>query len=604
MAYKSKTVTMKDASFLLEELKDFLVTDCGWTDETPAGQDDEMGAGDYHGILGHFLRSTGEDGLGDICMHLFTGKETNIAQHYTQSHVFPACSYLTAGIDDSVMAATVDDVGSTGLANVDTPFGIRMGDEIAIVTDVTAGAVTFSQRGAYGTTPASHSTGDLVIDTLVMPFVEVYAFQDVTEALIASSGTSAVGLDAVTNVPGADGYGDARFNLHGMLKIVDGAEAGKMRPITDYTSANGDFDYVAFKNAPGTANVAVVAMGFLPALSRRVGTANYAAGRIDVADQGTDTVAWFYGSKDSVIVITKFNAGYNMFYAGNVLPFSAKDTALSTDTATAGTNTMDVDNRNIFSIGEKFRIISQDVADWAVNEVRASEDDLDPEEIPTEEVVIQGITPGGGNTGTLTFNSNLLFTYATGAVVGEDPRPACRSAPDYARITGASNDVMEGTDCWLPVYNPCEKTAITAHASHRQVWRSVHATGDPTTRYEVDLYSRLRGYGSRKVNALGIYLASLGDNLKNKQNERPTCGLVTLYVPDGGVTYNNRGVFAAVKGTLLNMWFPDVNSTIPPYGAVAEDTYEARWGGTYEEFRLFPQRASTSVYGVFGPEIA
>lgn len=601
MAYKYKTVTVKDASFLSEELKDFLVDDCGWTDESPSGQDDEMGAGDYHGILGHFLKSTGEDGNDDIYLHLFNNKTDGSSQY--RSHNFPAFSYLSSGIGSTDGTATIDD--DTELALVSTPFAVRMNDELAIVSSVSGGTVTFSQRGAYGTTNAAHSAGDLILDTDVRPYVEAYAFRDLTENLVASSGTAGVGKKSATSVPGMTGYGDDRFNLHGLLKVVDGAEAGKMRPITDYASSSGDLDYLAFKNSPGTSNVAVVADGFLPGCSRRMGTSYYCGGRIEMADQGTDTVCWFYGSKDSVVVVTKWDAGYSVFFAGNVIPFSAKDNAFSTAQASAGGNTMDVDDRNLFAVGEKYRIISQDAGDWATNEDRPlTEPDLDPEEIPTEEVVIQGITPGSGNAGTLTFNANLIYTYSTGAVIGEDPRPVCRSAPDYAVNISAGRDIAEGTDCWLPVYNPCDKTALASHASHRQTWRSVHASGDPETPDEANFYTRFRGIASRDINAEGEVKSSLDDNFKSKQNDRPTCGLINLYNSDPGSTYNARGIFPAMKGVMQNIWYTDTNGTVPPYSASAEDTYEARWGGSYEEFRLFLQRAATNTFFLCGPELS
>ena len=602
MAYKFKTVTVNDSSFLLEALKDFLVTDCGWTDESPAGQDDEIGAGSFHGVLGHFLRSSGEDGNDDLCMHLFNAGYTG--GNTVRSHLWPAFSYLAAGIGPTDGTATVDD--DTELAGVATPFAVRMNDELAIVSGVSGGVVTFSQRGAYGTTPETHVTGDLLLNTKTKAFAEVYAYRDLA-AILSSSGTTSVGTKSAFITPGLSGYVDDRFNLHAMLKVVDGPEAGKMRPITDYASTNGDFDYLAFKNAPGTANVAVVSMGFLPALSRRIGTAYYSAPKIENANQGVDTVCWFYGSKDGVIVMTKFNGGYNVFFSGNVYPFSAKDCAASTAQASAGANTMDVDDITLITVGEKFRIISQDIADWATNVAGpgGGEAALDPEEIPTEEVVIQSITPGSGSAGTLVFNANLKWTYATGAVIGEDPRPACRQAPPYAGISAGDMDVMEGTDCWLPVYNPCEKTQIGAHASHRQVWRSVHATGDITTRSEADLYTRFRGTASRKVGSVGSWAGSLSSLARNNdQNARPLAGLVSLYNSDQTATYNGRGIWPAAKGTVPHLWWVESYAGSPPLSAVQEDTYLARWGSAYAPFRVFTQRGSTIVWCICGPEIA
>jgi len=378
MAYKFKTVTVNNFSQLNEELRDFLVSDVGWTDETPSGQDDEMGAGDYHGILGTFLRSSGEDGNQDIRLHLHQEQSDDDATVEYRTGRLPAFSYLSGTLAIGASSVSVDD--DTELAAVTTPFVVRMNDELAVVSNVSGGTVTFSLRGAYGTAEAAHDASDVILNvSYSLPRIDVYAYRDLATALASSSGTSSLGKKSVTGVPGLSGYTDDEFNLHGMLKVTDGAEAGKMRPILDYAGTGGDFDYVAFSKAPGTANCEIVSMGFLPTNSKKVNNGgNRVQPLVRMAEAGTDTPCWFYASKDAVWVITKWNTGYDSFFAGNVIPSSSRDTTTSVGTSTAGTASIDVVNRHLFVEGEKFRIISQNADDWATNYSRSGgEPDLD-----------------------------------------------------------------------------------------------------------------------------------------------------------------------------------------------------------------------------------
>lgn len=600
MAYKFKTVTVNDPTKMLEELRDFLVTDVGWTDESPSGQDDEMGAGDYHGVLGTFLRSAGEDGNQDVCLHLRTEYMSDYTYpRFGASYVHPQFSYLSGTLAIGASSVTVDD--DTELVTVPTPFAVRINDEIAIVSSVSSGTVNFSQRGAYGTTEAAHVAGDVILNlSYTRPLIDAYAFRDVTAAIASSSGTSAVGLKSVSAVPGLSGYTDNEFNFHGMLKVVDGTEAGKMRPILDYAGTGGDFTYAPFKTAPGTANVEVVSMGFLPTLSKKLFTA--ASVRclplVKSAEVGTDTVCWFYACKDAVWVITKWDSGYDAFFAGNCIPASSQDTTTSVGTSSAGSNTIEVANRHLFAGGEKFRIISQNAGDWGTNWYRGgTEPNLDAEEIPTEEFVVQSITPGTGDAGTLTLNANLLFTYSEGAVIGEDPRPALTSAYGYNL---AGNSITEGVYCSSCVYLPAPKTDIAAHMSHRQSERAVHSNLDKYV-YNSTYFN---GYGGRRdtkrwTGLFGDYVSGNQDaDYYNRLNGRPTGGLVTIY--QDAETYSAYGIFYSMKGVLPLCWWVTTEAT-PPYSAASEDTYAARWGSQYEEFRLFAIRSGG--WFIFGPEI-
>jgi len=601
MAYKYKTVTVADPTLFLQELRDFLVDDCGWTDETPSGQDDEMGANDYHGILGYFLKSTGEDSDTDVRAHLFTAQKTDFANNRWNNMVFPAVSYLSAALSDSGTSVSVDD--GTPFSAITTPFPTRVGDEIVTISGVSGNTLTISARGVAGTTAAAHSVDDPIVATQAAACAEVYAYRDLSTPIKSSTSQATMSVSSVASVGGLSGFGDDRFNLHTFIRVSSGVHDGKMRPITDYSSTNGDFTYVPFKDAPGTVDIDLVSMGFLPTASRRMVTGSYHLWpRVEMAEPGADTVFWFYGSKDSFMVVSKYDSGYDTFHAGNVVPYSARDTAVTTADVSAGATSFDVDDRTLFAVGEKFRIISQNVADWAANESRTSpEVDLDPEEIPTEEVVVQSITAGTGNAGTITINSTLQFSYKSGAVVGEDPRPSGASSNSYTRVSGAGLDVMDGAHCWLPVYMVVDKADIANHMSHRQTWRAVHSNSNKNSPYEIYLGSQGRHESSRDLN-VGGGMSSGNVAYDTVQNGRPVFGLYSIRLTSSN--YGQYGVYQVAKGVLSNIWWSAVDSYLPPFSAVEEDTYKARWGTTYEEFRLFKQRSSSNAYAVLGPEIS
>jgi hypothetical protein len=270
----------------------------------------------------------------------------------------------------------------------------------------------------------------------------------------------------------------------------------------------------------------------------------------------------------------------------------------------AGANSINVDDRTIFEVGEKFRILSQDADDWSPNESRTSpEVDLDPEEIATEELVVQSITAGTGNAGTITFTTNLQFSYKTGAIIGEDPRPCGASSRRRQIDTSAEYDVMGGDNSvWLPVYNVCDAPDIPNHMNHRQMWRTVHQSADKNAPYEYYLTSYGGARSSMDINVGGD---DTTDSIANftVQNNRPVFGLNSLLVFVDAYTAN--GIYPYAKGVIDGLWWAALdNSGNPPDSAVEEDTYKARWGSSYEEFRLFKQRGSTATWAVFGPEIS
>jgi hypothetical protein len=145
MAVKYKKVTVKSPSFLLKEIRDFMVNDVGWTDETPANQDDYQGF-----ILGYFLKSTGESGDKEIflnprlnCFQFdATGDDNYLAQR-------PAVyNYLSSAIDENDMTISLDEgahfpPASQGLNGL----VVRIEDELIKISDVSGDDLTVEQRG-------------------------------------------------------------------------------------------------------------------------------------------------------------------------------------------------------------------------------------------------------------------------------------------------------------------------------------------------------------------------------------------------------------------------------------------------------------------------
>jgi len=621
MAYKGKSVVVASASHLVTELKDFLLT-CGWTLEgpstNPAAQDDAEGL-----ILGWFLKSTGEDTAQDIHIHLGVGQKSG-------NVTFATFDYLieSGGID---AAATDFDVQNGG--NFVAGGKYRIENEIFVVGTVAGNTLQGCQRGWGITDPASHAQYKVIqaIDDSnnnAVLYSEIFAFNNFSTALLTSNGNSTGWTAGSANFSGDsvldnNGYwGNDRFNHHNLIENVTD---GKMRWITDYVASTAIFTHQKFLLAPTVASVGkIYSAGFLPGWSRRgTGGSSYARRQLGMwapftestypwsqtFHQEAGTVVWMYGSKDGVFLVGKWpTIQYEAFYIGNCIPYSSPLTTTLSVGATAGANSLSVNNTDIFTPGQKVRIIAQEVADWLTNEDRSAEapagnwPNLDPEEIPSEEVEVLSV-----GTGVITLNANIKYNYSAGAVIGEDPRPGVRVGNyNGGNVTYAA--FKPAASIFVPLYSPVPKDKIAQHASHRQYSRAGHST-QPYTPLWMD-GNNLATYSYNSFLAVMDTLmvpASLSvmdfDSATGKGNFQNNQLLMQRYTLEIAFTsplnFSQYGLFPVGKGILPFCW---VNNTEDaPYGGVSEDTVKAMWSGAFETFRYFDVNGT---HLIVGPEIA
>lgn len=590
-AYR-KVENIISASHLNDEIFDFLVNDCGWTDKTPTGQDDQNGM-----ILGRWLRSPGEDGIQDIHMHLHLR-----ASDYAP---WPQHTYLNGAIDDVVTTIPI---------KYDSTFPTagrgRVGDELIQWTGVSGGNLTGCTRGLYGSTPASHSLNDVLLvladDVASKNFkttIEVFAHSDLTKDLLASSGVASIGAQSVSSVPGLSGYGDDRFNYHALLKVTDGAEAGKMRWVQDYTSAGGDFDFTRhpFLTAPGSANCELVSQGFFPGWTAR---ADMSTGSNRGSKWGTippatfGSIAWtvyLYGNLNNFAAVAwrgDLDKYYFTFFGIPNIIASPLVVGL-TSAAAAGDWEVEVNDIGMFSIDQRIRLLSQDVDDWADNEDRQVSDGwdpLDPEETASEENIVRDIDVGNR---LIKLEMPLIYSYRVGAVVGEDPRPTMRySAQHYNEQLLNRNDTQYSgvASC----YSPSDAGRIFRNASHRQNWRAYHADLDPKTirgNYEV------RPVYLAKVASTNFMYPVQFTNITDRQNSQYPVHPVILFAYRDTEMWK-FGWEDKVAGTVPWVWY--IWSNI--WGASAGDRVRMLWGASYRWFRVIEEY--NSVLYLVGPEEA
>jgi len=560
MAYKGKSVLVASGSHLMNEVRDFLVS-CGWSDDTPTGQDDQNGM-----ILGYFLSSTGESGNDQHYFYL------SVNDDYTGVGRVDI-DYLASAITDTDTTVSLNDASSFS-----TSGKVRIGDEVISYTGKSGNNLTGCSRGVGITTAASHSADDVVqqIDTGKLQ-IDVFAVSDLSTAIASASGSATIGLTSANSVPGLSGYNNDRFNHYALLKVTSGTEAGKMRWITDYSSSSGDFTYQSFLNTPGSATCDILSGGFMPAWSRRASSRFLGRSRITYDDAGF--YVFMYGSKDGLVLVEKVSGNYYVSYFGKTYGAFSDTTTTLSSAASAGDTTISVTSTDIFEANQKYRIISTDVDDWDDNKDRQVGDGwppLDPEEIPTEEFVVQSV-----GTGTITLSSPLIYSYRSGAVIGECPRFLICSADNDGNHT--LNSEYSGT------FLPCDKTVLSAHASHRQTWRAVHASGNPKSPYNSSTTSVFIDCGI--FNVTGDYVIS-DNNVTNKY-------VASLWNFRGSSSsYEQYGVFRGNYGCSKMLW----GANAQPMSANSEDTFKAMWSGKHEVFRVFKE--SENNWFFVGPEIA
>lgn len=605
MAYKGKAIHCKSASHIIEELADWLVNDVGWIDDTPADPTDPDNF-----IRGHFLRSTGEDGDKDILIHL--GLNQN-----TAGSAFVPCTYLDSALSatgDSVTVKDIDFFHETGVpANHFVPARIRINDELMAVQEIEVGTSTIKRlrRGLNGTTPAAHSSGDVVQIIYAYdqansntqwngyPVVEIYAGRDLDNFIAESSGSIvwAMGRAGADNVTGLDGYTNDRFNYHTLVKPKTGTQAGRIRWVYDYDTT-GDFVYQPYQEAPGAVHFDVISGGWFPGWSRvsRGGGAGFNPGTFWAGSNfgNNGYQCFFYGSKDYFWVGVKYLRYTWWHFAGNVLPVSDAQTWNTDQDAAAAQNRLHLDPGDLskFQVGGKYRILSQSYLDWDANkdrQVGAGWDPLDPEETASEEFIVQSID-GGANE--LVLQSNLIYSYKSGAVIGEDPRPMVRT-DRY----GTGDVITTASYNWLDCFQPCKADSIAIHASHRQRSRAYHESGDPKSPRTTNSY-----YPMMSPARLGAL--SDVNTYWNKQNSQYVLGpVVILFNAGTESSYSIYGIWHRVKGVLPGVWWSN-DSSPAPFSGVAEDTAEGMWKGGMQTFRLHYDHDNDGYPFFFGPEIA
>lgn len=622
MAYKGKSVVVASASHLITELKDFLLT-CGWTldgpSTNPAAHDDDEGL-----ILGWFLKSDGEDSAQDIHIHL------GVSKSYW-SNLFAKFDYLaeSGGITDTTTDFAVQD------GTLFYPGGkYRIEDEIFVVGTVDGNVLRSCQRGWGITSPASHAQNKVIQaieddDSVAYLLSEIYAFRDFTTPMLTSNSPSSAWASSSADFSGDSvldnsGYwGDDRFNYHCLIENVTD---GKMRWITNYVASNATFTHQKFLSNPASSQAKIWSGGFLPGWSKRATTTAYGNARRHLGiwapftqnwtlpssypfHQEAGTVVWMYGSKDGVMLVAKWpTLNYQAFYIGNCISHSSPLTTTLSASANAGDTTLNINNTDIFTSGQKIRIISQSTQDWSANEDRSSESpagswpNLDVEEIPTEEVVVQSV-----GTGTITISSGLKYSYSS-AVLGEDPRPAIRMG-NYDGKDADRSKFISARTTFVACYAPTPKDQIGSHASHRQYSRAFHNSGTPYSPLWMDgnngspavLYALL-GMSHNFMFPTGDYVMDWDpvNGEGNYQNDQLPMQRYVVHANDSTIasSYGGNGIFCALKGFLPFCW---VNTTEQsPYGGLAEDTLKALWSGKFETFRYFYINAT---WPIFGPEI-
>jgi len=607
MAYKGKAVTVASASHLVTEVKDFMLA-CGWTLEgpstDPAAQDDDDGL-----MLGWFLKSTGENGTDDIKVHLGlnTGRD---------GQEFADCTYLSAGVTDTDTSLPVQDASAYTAGDY-----VRVQNEMIIVgtVDIPGNSLNACTRGACGTTKVAHDSGKVVqhcykvTGNVVYPFcAEVFAVRDMgdpedSHPIAASSGTVtwSVGKTSTSGVSGLGGYTNDRFNWHTLVQVWDpdgggpsvpGPEHAKMRWCIDYSDggASGSLTFQPFKNTPGAKHVRVLGGGFLPGFSRRFvpgtsSTRNLGTLYMDNYTPSAGMVVYMYGCKDGVALYVK-QTNSVPFYFGNVIPYANPLNAVTTADAAKGDDEFSVNNTDLFCVGQKYRVISQSHLDWDPNKTPdAPFPVLDAEEIPTQEIIVETI-----GTGTITFSPVLKYSFKSGAVIGEDPRPAIRMG-----YNSGAPVAMLHSQVWVQCYLPCKKEDLGSHASFRQFARAYHTNGAPQTPYNYYWNSYLYEQGTPDLD-MGDDSCTLTN--KNRQTDQfPLKRWCIGFAQASGSepTYSVFGRFYTLKGVVPLIWaFP----AAAPGGAVMEDTMKAVWEGAYKTFRVLTQ-ASAPTHILMGPEI-
>lgn len=549
----------------LQQVRDFLVDSCGWVDNTFNDAADPQ-----HLITGWALASEGESGAEKLFMQV--GPCANGASTEVNSHLQARYSYLTESIDDTVTTIGVKDTTRF----ISSGGRVRINDELISYTGVSGsgvGTLTGCTRGTEGTQATDHNIRAVVLSeydtswnmSSAIPCITVYGYRDQTVPLVTQATAVAMGVSSVT-AAGLTGYGNDHFNHVCFVKPKSGDYQNVLRRVTDYVSTTGVISYEPYPAAPGTVAFDIVSEGFLTGFSRQQQLGDYRLGTVvtsyQYATPGEQTF-FLYANLDGLLVVDKLDGAYYMYYFGNLDRYAEWQTTVTTSTVVTGATTIPVNDHTIFEVGAKYRIVSQNAADWA-----AYQGDYSPklyaDELGTEEVIVSEVLTLPSR---IVIGSGLVFSYGTGAVIGEDPRPVVQP-----KITGKVG--MYGTSALMPIYVP-----KTVGATRRQITSNLEQA-------ELQVASEL------------------SSNLATAQKpsyitDKWVGGLVSVYMPSSGYHANN--VWENAKGTVPMAWLAAGNNA--PYGGADEDTVSARWEGVTRTFRIFKENGVPPYY-IVGPEIS
>lgn len=667
MSYKAQTISYASCSHFLDALHALLLS-AGWVDITPQNQDDP-----YFFRNGRWLKSYGEDGLHEINMHLHLQDSGYVTGWNFDNRFFNKTVRLTAPITNSGLSLSVDNgakLRATGVGH------LRIRDELVTYNGVSGNTVTLTARGVNGTVATGHSAGDHAIRIFGAPvgegsatadgapIVEIYAVcpmqQDATaipSLVDTSTNTYNMGTESVT----CDllmGYGDKYFAERCLIQVWDPGQPhhGKMRWITGYTSSTGTFTYMPFETAPGVKSFRILTGGFLPGASRGRAQSSVTNNRPNLGilplnfwsaggnTYGTGTAAirtaYVYASKDGFVAVP-YDADFTKQYwwfAGNLKDYSANWFATTILPVTRGdpslTKKIYVNDSTRFTAGQKYRILSKNVSDWGTNwNIAPGWPALDPDEIAQEEIVVLGVgSDEDGQYITLDNayctgpNGGTFYSYESGAIIAENPCTAvrhgfCVAIAEYLRtVYPWDRDSTYGN--LLSCYRHTPKTDLqlegeAAHASHRGMYRSYHATNTPTVPNTTeDAFTRagLCTVVAQINHDHQDYDMPTYQNNNEAYAERPWFSAFVAKwrgaspaQDDPVVTaYKANGIFYRTLGVLPFVMYSNFYSgTTSPFNITNGGTYKLPWRGKYQTFRFFKQYTSSSRtwYLVVGPEL-
>lgn len=625
MSFKGNHYTFHNCIEARDIIKDFLVA-CGWqlvgpTDTEPhrIAQDDK-----HARILGWFLQSNGEDGNKDLNFHLSTGYD-----YADRGHTW-WYDWLESGITD-VQTDNIPLLDATALG---AGWVVEInGEQILIGSVDTSGGggpgdphyLNGCTRGYGGTTAVAHDAGDVVSalgnggTNYLRLYIDNYVYRDLVNAIAESDDSGGIGwtIGQTSNadpITGLDGYdsGGRTFKNTCLIKAVGGAEDGKMRWVTNDDGA-GRLTWTKFKTAPGPVNCEILSNGWgLASGSRMQQSGGSYYDYLSSSPYGFQTHQtapgtkdmWLYGSKDGFAMVYKAGTVYRIYYYGAYVPYANPIYKATTGDVAAGAVTIPVGvgNTDLFAVGGKYRIVTQDYRDWRENWDRSTDTSLgaspgdwphlEGDEMVQECVVVQSVDDVGG---TITVELPLIYSYRAGAVIGEDPRPIMSQCNrngsssyreqfrDGTNYTGARIPFHAADKSRYRISNPCHRRRDRCHDSD--------TTWDP---WNMDGGRNYWGGQDQCRMMMGPW-STVEDNEEHYTDKlllKPIS--IGFYDDYPRYTYGSENrAFGVV---------PFVYKMGSSLGANDEDTVKAPWDGSMETFRIFYDDGAGGWFCV-GPEL-